>query len=117
MRYRVNLTDLEFGIIMSGRHEGGHFRLYTLGFEHVGHLDHLHVGHHVSHHVSHHVGHRNVVSSLCEGSETLTKWKSESVTDDGLTDRLTGVARYTCMSKNKVVYEGKTWRVGMKGQR
>ena len=23
MRYRVNLTDLEFGIIMSGRHEGG----------------------------------------------------------------------------------------------
>ena len=47
MRYRVNLTDLEFGIIMSGRHEGGHFRLYTLGFEHVGHLVYLHVGHNV----------------------------------------------------------------------
>ena len=48
MRYRVNLTDLEFGIIMSGRHEGGHFRLYTLGFEHVGRHVHLCVGHHVS---------------------------------------------------------------------
>ena len=37
---------------------------------------HLHVGRHVSHHV----GHRNVVSTLCEVSETLTEWKSEIIT-------------------------------------
>ena len=41
----------------------------------VGHHVRLHVGHHV--HI--HVGHHNVVSTLCEGSETLTEWKSESV--------------------------------------
>ena len=48
---------------------------------HVSHLVHLHVGHHVhlhvGRHVSHHVGHRNVVSTLCEVSDTLTEWKSE----------------------------------------
>ena len=43
---------------------------------HVGYLVHLHVGHHV--HL--HVGHHNVVSTLCEGSETLTEWKSEIIT-------------------------------------
>ena len=46
----------------------------------VGHLVHLHVGHHVHRHVGHHGGHRNVVSTLYEVSETLTEWKSESVT-------------------------------------
>ena len=43
----------------------------------VCHLVHLHVGHH------------NVISTLCEGSETLTEWKSESITYGptyGLTD-------------------------------
>ena len=43
----------------------------------VGHLVHLHVGHHV--HL--HVGYHDVISSLCEVSETLTEWKYESVTD------------------------------------
>ena len=38
------------------------------------------VGHHVGRHVSHHVGHRNVVSTLCEVSETLTEWKSKTIT-------------------------------------
>ena len=60
-----------------------HFRLYTLGFEHVsrhvGHLIHLHVGHHI------------VVSTLQEVSEMLTEWKSKSVpygsrTTDGRMD-------------------------------
>ena len=50
-----------------------HFKLYTFGFEHVGHLLHLHVSHHVSH--------RNIVSTLLEVSETLTEPKSESVMD------------------------------------
>ena len=39
--------------------------------------------------VSHHVGHHNVISTLFEGSETLTEWKSESITYGptyGLTD-------------------------------
>ena len=53
----------------------GHYVGKHVG-HHVGHLVHLHVGHHVSHHV----GHRNVVSTLCEVSETLTEWKSESIT-------------------------------------
>ena len=35
----------------------------------VGHHVHLHVGHHVHLHVSHHL----VVSTLCEGLETLTE--------------------------------------------
>ena len=47
----------------------------------VGHRVHLHSAHHVHLHVSHHVGHHNVVLTLCEGSETLTEWKSESITD------------------------------------
>ena len=45
----------------------------------------VHVGHHLGNlvhlHVGHHVGHRNVVSTLCEGSEALSEWKSESVTN------------------------------------
>ena len=36
-----------------------------------------HVHLHVSHHVSHHEGHHNVISTLCEGSETLTERISE----------------------------------------
>ena len=51
----------------------------------VGHLVHLHVGHHVhllvGHHVSHHFGHHNVDLTLCEGSEILTEWKSETIMD------------------------------------
>ena len=49
----------------------------------VGHIVRLYVGHHVhphaGHHVSHHVGHHNIMSTLCEGSETLSEWKSEKV--------------------------------------
>ena len=38
-----------------------------------------------SRHVIHHVGHRNVVSALCEVTETPTEWKSESMTTtDGI---------------------------------
>ena len=47
----------------------------------------LHVGHHVRLHDGHRVCHHNVISTLCEGSETLTEWKYESVIDDvGRTD-------------------------------
>ena len=68
-------------------HHGGHL---------VRHLVHLHVGHQV--HL--HVGHRNVVSTLCEVSETLTEWKSESVMDSLRALAMIGVgARYTCVSK------------------
>ena len=54
-----------------------------------------------------HVGHHNIVSSLCEGLETLTEWKSESIT--GLpTYGRTGVgARNACASKQREVE--KTW--------
>ena len=41
-------------------------------------------------HVRHHGVHRNVVSTLCEVSEMLTEWKSESITyghTDGQIDR------------------------------
>ena len=41
-------------------------------------MHHVHL--HVGNHVSYHVGHRNVVATLCEVSETLTEWKSESIT-------------------------------------
>ena len=71
------LTSNSFGPI----HFAFHFRLYTFGFEHVGHLVHLHVSHHVHLHVRHHVSHRNIVSTLLEVSETLTEPKSESVMD------------------------------------
>ena len=47
---------------------------------HIGHLVYLHVGHQVHLHVGDHVGHHNVTSTLCEGSVTLTEWKSESIT-------------------------------------
>ena len=62
---------------------------------HVGHLVFLHVGHHVQllvgHHVGHLVGHHNVILTLCEGSETLIEWKSESITDQLTEDGLVGV--------------------------
>ena len=63
---------------------------------------------HVGRHVSHHGGHRNVVSTLCEVSETLTERKSKSVMDRQQTDGLTGVgARDTCVSKN---HFAKVWQ-------
>ena len=56
---------------------------------------------HVGHHFTHHIGHCNVVSTLCEVSETLTEWKSEKV---WWTYGRTGVgARDTCVSKNSFV--------------
>ena len=39
------------------------------------------VGHHVGHLVHLHGGYHNVISKLCEGSETLTESKSESITN------------------------------------
>ena len=65
---------------------------------------HLRVGHHVDHHVNlnvdHHVDHHNVISTLCEGSETLKELKYKS----GIYVRiygLTGVgARDASASKN-----------------
>ena len=62
------LTKLNFHVNVDINVDGGHD---------VGHLVYLHVGHH------------NVTSTLCEGSETLTEWKSKSVLylrADGLTD-------------------------------
>ena len=56
----------------------GHYLVVHLVHLYVVHHVHLHF--HVGHNVSHHVGHQNVVSTLCEGSETLTIWKSESIT-------------------------------------
>ena len=56
----------------------------------VGHLVHLHSDHHVHFLVGHHVGQHNVVPTLCKGSETLTEWKYESMTNV-LTDGLTGL--------------------------
>ena len=41
-------------------------------------MHHVHL--HVGNHVTYHVGHRNVVATLCEVAETLTEWKSESIT-------------------------------------
>ena len=35
----------------------------------------------VGHHVHLNVGHHNIVSTLCGGSETLTEWKSKSITE------------------------------------
>ena len=64
-----------------------HLNVGHLVYLHFGHHDHLHVDHHI--HLS--VGPRNVILKLCEVSETLTEWKSESVMDlrtDGLTDWL-----------------------------
>ena len=52
-------------------HVGHHVHLHV--GHHVGHHVHLHVGHHVGHHVHLHVGDRNLVSTLCEISETLTE--------------------------------------------
>ena len=84
----VELEHLKNKLAKPRRHVLEHFRLCTLGFEHVGHyVGHL-VGHHVSYHfhlhvgqhVSNHIGHRNVVLTLCEVSQTLTEWKSESIT-------------------------------------
>ena len=43
----------------------------------VSHLVHLHIGHQVHPHG----GHRNVILTLCEVSETMTEWKSETLDD------------------------------------
>ena len=57
-------------------------------------------GHHVSHHVCNHVGHHNVILTLCEDSERLLEWKSESITNALTDDGRTGVgARDACASK------------------
>ena len=70
----------------------GHFRLFTLFVLNmsakfflffsghlIGHHVQLHVGHHWHHHGHLHVGHRNIISTLCEVSETLTECESEKV--------------------------------------
>ena len=63
---------------------------------HVGYLVHLDVSHNIhlliGHEVHPHVCQHNVVPMLCEGSDILTEWKSESVTYgrmDGLTEVIT----------------------------
>ena len=72
---------------------------YGVGKKHVGNHADRYVGHHVHLHIHDHVshlhgqlvdprGHHNVILTLCEGSETLTEWKSE-----GITDRLTDGGR------------------------
>ena len=53
----------------------------------VCHIVHLHTDVHL--HVSHHGGHHNVVSTHCEVSETVTEWKSESVTKDACASKNT----------------------------
>ena len=51
-----------------------------------------------------HVGHHNVVLTLCEGSETLTEWKYESMTNSRTTEGLTGVdARDAFASKKSLI--------------
>ena len=78
----------------SGCHVGHHICHHVS--HHISHLVHLHVSYHVhlhvGCHVSHRGGHRNVVSTLCEASETVTEWKSETLTFflpmDGRTDGL-----------------------------
>ena len=40
--------------------------------------------------VSHHVGHHNVISMLCEGSDTLTEWTSESMKNERTNERTFG---------------------------
>ena len=63
------------------------------------HVDHL-VRHHVGHLVYYNVGHRDVISMLCEGSETLLEWKYESIMDG-----LIGVgARNAWASKDTFLY-------------
>ena len=49
-----------------------------------------------------HLVHLHVISTLCNGSETLLEWKCESITD--LLYGLTGVgARDACASKNVMI--------------
>ena len=67
----------------------------------LGHYVNLHVGHHVHLHVGHHIGHHNVILTLCEGWETLTEKKFESITDVPAT----GVgARDACASRNAKLF-------------
>ena len=81
--------DVDFDVNINFDVDVGHF-----AHLHDGHHFHLKVGHHVNfmpvpfcfghlvgHHVHLHLGHHNVVSTLCEGLEALTEWKSESMTD------------------------------------
>ena len=49
------------------------------------HCVQLHVSHHVGHLVYLNVCQHNIILTLCEGIETLSEWKSESITD-GRTD-------------------------------
>ena len=97
------------GHLYVSHHVSHHLVYLHVGYHvhfHVGHHVHLHVGHHVHLHVhlhvGHHVDHHNVVSTLCEDSETLTECKSESITYAyGRTDGLTVCDRDACVSKNK----------------
>ena len=63
----------------------GHHVSHHHGHLHIGHHGGHHVHLHVGHHVCNHVGHHNVILMLCEDSERLLEWKSESITD-ALTD-------------------------------
>ena len=101
---------------MEARWKAKTFNLFD-NFHSIPHVDvnvTFFVGHLVGYNVGHHVGHlvgslvylqvsqffhfvlgtmsaplsaTMSISTLCEVSETLTEWKSESITDDGRTDR------------------------------
>ena len=59
--------------------------LVQVWIHHVGHLVSYLIHLHVDRLVSHHVDHHNIVSTICEGSESLVEWKSQSI-PYGLTD-------------------------------
>ena len=72
-----SLSKLYFHVNVDVGHHV-HLHVGHLVYLHVCHHVHFHVGGHVHLHVGHHV-HLHVVSTLCQGSETLTEWKSPKV--------------------------------------
>ena len=83
---RVHFALNSIGSIHVGHqvqvHVGQFYLVRHLVHLHLDHLVYLHVGHHVSHLHGQLVGpcgHHNAISKFCEGSETLTKWKSKKV--------------------------------------
>ena len=63
----AQLTKLNFVVDVDFFLSASMSAIFFVG-HHGGHLVYLHA----DHHVSHHIGHHNVVSTICEVSETLT---------------------------------------------